>query len=88
MHRIFAGLFWILLVLYLLALAVFAVGTLALFGQPASPLSGIFLIPLGFPWFLIADSLPDAIGPYILALAPIVNLAILRWLAQRTLART
>jgi hypothetical protein len=59
--------------LYALALALFAVGTLGLFGQPAGPLAAVFLIPLGLPWIYMVDVLPDTVRPWAAALAPLVN---------------
>lgn len=84
MHKALTWLFWIVLVAYLAALALFLVGTFGLFGQEADPLSGIFLLPLGFPWFLIGDVFADSVKPWIAALAPLVNLAIIKWAASRT----
>lgn len=64
-------------VLYLFALALLLIGTFGLFGQEQDPLSGIFLIPLGLPWVIWLDGLPDAVLPWLAALAPLLNLAIL-----------
>lgn len=68
--RIFAG-------LYLLALALLLIGTFGLFGQERDPLSGVFLIPLGLPWNLLLDGLPDSLLPWLAALAPLVNVVLL-----------
>lgn len=72
--------------LYLLALAVLAVGTFGLFGQERDPLSAVFLVPLGVPWIWLADRLGMGGAP-VLILAPLINLAILfvlaRWHAKR-----
>ena len=38
--------------LYLLALGLFAIGTLGLFGNERDPLAAVFLLPLGLPWQL------------------------------------
>jgi hypothetical protein len=62
--------------LYLLALALLAIGTWGLFGQPRDPLSGVFLLPLGLPWNLMLDGFPDAWLPWLAAAAPLVNLAL------------
>jgi hypothetical protein len=83
-HKALTGFFWLLLIAYLAALALFLIGTFGMFGQEADPLSGIFLIPLGFPWFLIGEYFTDAVRPWIAALAPIVNLAIVKWGIGRT----
>ncbi len=64
-------------VLYLGALALLLIGTFGLFGQEQDPLSGVFLLPLGLPWVLLADGVADALKPWVAILAPAVNLAIL-----------
>ncbi len=60
-------------VLYTVALGLFAVGTFGLFGQPTDPLAGVFLIPLGVPWIYMIDGFPEAIRPWAVALAPLLN---------------
>ncbi|WP_306132942.1 hypothetical protein [Roseivivax marinus] len=74
--RIFAG-------PYLVALGLLIVGTYGLFGQDRDPLSGVFLIPLGFPWVYAFDSF----GGWVIAATPLINLAILfalcAWLSPR-----
>lgn len=65
--RVFAG-------LYLLALVLLAIGVFGLFGQDRDPLSGVYLVPLGLPWVLWADSAPDRWLPWIGTLAPLLNL--------------
>ena len=76
---------WVFVVftgLYVLALALFLIGTFGLFGQEEDPLSAVFLLPLGLPWNLIADRL--GIGGVLTAtLAPALNAAILFWLWKR-----
>ena len=62
---------------YLGALALLAIGTFGLFGQQTDPLSGVFLMPLGLPWSLLLGSFSDAVGPWLAALAPGLNLLIL-----------
>ena len=69
--RIFAA-------LYLLALLVLLIGTYGLFGQERDPLSGVFLVPLGLPWNQFIDAAPAALLPWLAALAPLVNLLLLR----------
>ena len=71
--------------LYLIALALFAIGTIGLFGNEPDPLSGVVLIPLGLPWVLLIDKVaPEPMWVWLGALAPVVNLIILfavcRWL--------
>jgi hypothetical protein len=72
--------------LYFAALGLFAVGTLGLFGAARDPLAGVFLIPLGLPWVFLLDGLPEPALPWAGALAPAVNLLLLRALC-RALAR-
>ena len=77
--RVFAG-------LYFVALALFLIGTFGLFGQERDPLSGVFLMPLGLPWVLWLDLFPEPVRPWLAALSPLLNLAVLslfcRWTAR------
>lgn len=68
---------------YVGALALLLIGTYGLFGQEKDPLSGVFLIPLGLPWVLWTDALPEALLPWAAALAPLLNLAILKYLCDQ-----
>jgi hypothetical protein len=72
--------------LYLAALALFVIGTFGLFGSPQGPLAGIFLVPLGLPWILMIEAVPEAALPWLGALAPLLNLALIaalcRWLRR------
>lgn len=68
--------------LYLVALALFLIGTFGLFGQARDPLAGVFLMPLGLPWVLWTGGFPDPWLPWLAALAPLLNLAILRMLCR------
>lgn len=74
-------------VLYLLALGLLAIGTFGLFGQEPDPLAGVFVVPLGLPWNRLAMGAPEALLPWIGALAPLVNLGILaalcRWFSAQ-----
>ena len=63
--------------LYLVALALLAMGTAGLFGQERDPLAGVFLMPLGLPWVLWLDGVGAALRPWLAALAPALNLALL-----------
>lgn len=74
--------FWIFAGFYVVALFLLAVGTFGWFGQEQDPLSGVFLMPLGLPWNLLADRL-GASGPAVAISAPLANLAILYWLWKR-----
>lgn len=84
MHKFFLWLSRIWTAAYIVALALFLIGVFGLFGQEQDPLSAIFLIPLGFPWFLASGMVGDAAGPWIAALSPLINILIFRWLAHRT----
>jgi hypothetical protein len=72
---------------YLFALALYLIGTFGLFGQVRDPLAGVFLVPLGLPWNLAIDLLPEVTWPWLAAAAPIVYLGLLaslcRWLRNR-----
>jgi hypothetical protein len=73
---------WLILVfagLYLVALALFAIGYFGLFGSEPSPLAGVFLVPLGIPWIYLLDSLPVPQAALLWAglLAPLINLVLL-----------
>jgi len=72
----------IFLVLYVVALVLFLVGFFGLFGSPSGPLAGIFLFPLGLPWNLAADILPEGARLWFGLAAPLVNLAILRLICR------
>lgn len=66
-------------VLWLIALFLLAVGTFGWFGQERDPLAGVFLLPLGLPWNLLAAqwSEPGKAGLFVGMLAPGVNLLVL-----------
>lgn len=73
-------LFWGFLALFLIALGIFFSNMMGWFGQTPDALAGIYLLPFGLPWNLIGINLPDPF-PLIVGLgAPLINLAILRWL--------
>jgi hypothetical protein len=59
------------------ALALLLIGTFGLFGQERDPLAGVFLMPLGLPWVLWLDDLPEPALPWVGILAPLINLALL-----------
>ena len=82
MNRLCRGVLVFLALAYVLALALFAIGASGLFGQERDPLSAVFLVPLGLPWNLFLDALPEASRLWLAAAAPIVNLLIL-WLLCR-----
>ena len=64
-------------IVYLMALLLLAIGTFGWFGQPRDPLSGVFLILLGFPWPVVADRILGLSGWHVGALGPMVNLLLL-----------
>jgi hypothetical protein len=72
---------------YVIALGLLLVGTLGLFGSPSGPLAGIFLIPLGIPWIFMLESVSDTLKPWLAALTPGLNLAVL-WFICRLLNRS
>lgn len=78
--------FFAFLVLYVLALAVLAVGTFGWFGAERDPLSGVYLLPLGLPWNLLAGEGEGAALPWIGLAAPLLNLLLIGLLC-RTLRR-
>jgi len=65
------------LVLYLLALAAWLIGTFGLFGNEKDPLSGIFLVLLGQPWTRLVDWLPQSLQLAGSVLAPALNLGVI-----------
>lgn len=69
-------------VLYLFALALLMIGTFGLFSQESDPLAGVFLMPLGLPWVLWLDGFPEVLLPWLAAMAPVLNLAILTLLCR------
>jgi hypothetical protein len=73
--------------LYLMALALLAMGTWGLFGQPRDPLSGAFLLPLGLPWNRMLGGFPDGWLPGLAAAAPLVNLAVILILCRLAAGR-
>ena len=74
--------FVIFLALYAIAISLLVIGTFGLFGQERDPLSGIFLLPLGAPWNLVADAV-GLDGPLPAILAPAINAGLLFLLWRR-----
>jgi hypothetical protein len=68
--------------LYLAAIGLFLVGRFGLFGSSQGPLAGIFLVPLGLPWILMIEGVPQAALPWIGALAPLLNMALIAALCR------
>ena len=73
--------------LYLAALILFVIGTFGLFGSQQGPLAGVFLVPLGLPWVLMLDGVPEVARPWLAALAPLLNLILLLALCRLFSAR-
>lgn len=74
--------FWIFVVLYALAFLLFLIGNFGWFGQEETPLSGVFLMPLGLPWNMLGDRL-GLPGLAVGLLSPTINAGILFWLWKR-----
>jgi len=70
-------LIWGFALAYLTALALFLVGTFGLFGAERDPLSGVFLMPLGFPWTRVTGRAPESLRPWLAILTPAANLLVL-----------
>lgn len=67
-------LLWTFAALYALALLLFAIGVLGLFGQARDPLSAIPLVVLGLPWNQLSDTAPERWLPWLAVAAPSLNL--------------
>ena len=74
---------WAFGILYLVAFALFIVGTFGLFGSERGPLAGIFLVPLGLPWNLGVELVPEPGWPWLAAAAPLVNLLFIWGICRR-----
>ena len=77
---------WAFTFVYIAAFALFLIGTFGLFGSEQGPLAGIFLLPIGLPWNLLVNLAPELAWPWLTALAPAINLALL-WALCRYLKR-
>lgn len=75
--------FYGFLALYVVALMLLVIGSFGLFGSERDPLAGVFLVPLGVPWSLMASDAPEAMLPWIGAGAPLVNLLLIGLLCRR-----
>tara|TARA_E500000305_G_scaffold103620_1_gene99269 strand:+ start:295 stop:531 length:237 start_codon:yes stop_codon:yes gene_type:complete len=75
-------LFWIFTALYALALLALGAGTYGWLGTEQDPLSGVFLLPLGLPWNILADK-AGLEGTGVMIAAPGITAAILYWLWKR-----
>ena len=74
---------WVFIVLWSGATFLFATGTFGWFGQPRDPLSGVYLLPLGLPWVLAIEFVPENSKSVFGVLAPLANLAILMILCRK-----
>ncbi len=77
----------IFVLLYAFALAIGLVGTYGWFGQARDPLSWVFVIILGQPWVTWLGAVSGPLGPWLAALAPILNLVLLAVLCRVLSAR-
>jgi hypothetical protein len=62
---------------YAAALAILAIGTFGLFGQPRDPLSGVFVAMLGMSWNRLLGGAPEPLLPWLAIVAPALNMLIL-----------
>lgn len=62
---------------YAFAVVLLIVGTYGLLGQEKDPLSGVFLLPLGFPWVYLFDPPADDLKLTMAIAAPALNLALM-----------
>lgn len=65
------------------ALVLFVIGTYGWFGSPQGPLAGVLLVPLGMPWVLLLDVLPEPVLAAAAAAAPALNLLLIWTLCRR-----
>lgn len=86
-RRLCRGVLTAFLVLYALALLLFAIGTFGLFGSPQGPLAGVLVVVLGLPWSPMLDAVPDPLRAGVAALAPALNAGILALLCRVRLFR-
>lgn len=68
---------YVLLALYAVALAIFLVSAFKLFGVEGDVMSSVFLLLMGQPWIGFADLAREPLWPWMLALLPLVNIALL-----------
>lgn len=82
MARVFKSIAIALAIFWVLAVAVLVIGIFGLFGQEQDPLSGVFLIPIGFPWIMMLDSFPEAARFWLAVFSPGLNVALFAILAR------
>lgn len=78
----FRVLFWIFMVCYFAALAVYFKGRFGLFGADQDPTANAYLVPLGMPWGLFLDYAPVGLWGILIASLPLANLMVLKWLGE------
>lgn len=83
MARICSWVVTALMIAYAVALFLFLAGTFGWFGSPQGPLAGVFLLPLGLPWFWLLNDFPDDLRPWLAAATPLLNIAILKMICWR-----
>jgi hypothetical protein len=84
MALFFKIVFWIFVVAYVAALAIWIIGNYGLFGQERDPLSAVFLVILGQPWIRLTAVLPENLRSLAGALSPMPTLVIL-YILQRVM---
>jgi hypothetical protein len=82
-HRICRTTLTIFALLYAIAVFLFLIGTFGWFGQETDPLAGVFLVPLGLPWNLFLDTVPDPLRAWAAAAAPLVTILIIGVICSR-----
>ena len=73
------------LLLYLVSLVAAVVGTRGMFGLTPDSFLAAYLVMLGMPWVLVLTvaEMPEALGLFIVGIAPLVNYLIATWLCSR-----
>lgn len=82
MHRLCRYVVVAMIIAYALALALLAIGTFGLFGQERDPLSGAFVLMLGFPWIMVIDRLPGGMQALAGLAFPALNILLIRFLCR------
>ena len=60
---------WLFGLLYILALVLLLIGTFGMLGSEPDPLAGVYLVPIGLPWILLVDQMPEPLWPWLAAMA-------------------
>ena len=56
---------WLFGLLYILALVLLLIGTFGMLGSEPDPLAGVYLVPIGLPWILLVDQMPEPLWPWL-----------------------